>query len=339
MGSVQPRSVRRSVRAFVDAVWRPSPRSLCRLAFASVVVNVAIVLSGGAVRLSESGLGCPTWPRCTGDSLVPVDTPGTPFTHMLIEFGNRLVTFLVLAVAVLCFVAALRLVPRRRDIVVLATAQPLAIIAQAGFGGVLVLTELSPTWLSAHFMVSMGVLAATIALYARAKEGDGPPKPLVRIELRLLGRALLAVVFVLLAVGTVVTGTGPHGGDAGSPRYAFSIERVAQLHADLAWVTLGLTFALVLALRLTNAPRRATALAGQLLAVELAQGAIGYAQFFLGVPPVLVGLHMLGASVLWVWAWRVAFALRERTSEAVTPGPERVPAASPAPVSAEGARH
>lgn len=310
--SVPARPLTRRLRGSLRAVLHPTAHSMRALALASVVVNVAIVVSGGAVRVTESGLGCPTWPRCTGDSLVPVQAPGTHAVHMAIEFGNRLISFLVFAVAVLCVVAAYRLAPRRRDLTRLALVQLFAIPAQAVLGGVTVLTDLSPASVAVHFLFSMVIVAATVSLYERASEGDAPPHPTVRQEIRLLGKVLTAVVAVLLVLGTIVTGTGPLAGDARSPRFDLSIEHVAQLHADAVWATVGLTFALLLAARLTNAPAAVTGRAAQLLALELAQGAIGYAQYFLGVPPLLVGLHVLGATLVWVAAWRVLFALRDR---------------------------
>lgn len=288
------------------------PRLMRRVALATVVANVGIVLTGGAVRLTQSGLGCPTWPQCTGASLVPVHRPGIPALNMAIEFGNRLLTFVVLAVAVLCLVVALRLAPRRRDLIRLAALQPVGVIAQAVLGGITVLTQLHPATVAAHFLVSMGLVAAAVALHARAREADEPPRPTVRSELRLLAWALVGVTGVVLVLGTVVTGAGPHGGDASSPRFDLPIELVAQVHADAVWVLLGLTFALLLALRLTGAPAAVTRRAVELLVLELAQGAIGYVQYFLGVPPVLVALHMLGATLVWIAAWRVVFATRDR---------------------------
>jgi cytochrome c oxidase assembly protein subunit 15 len=146
----------------------------------------------------------------------------------------------------------------------------------------------------------------------RACEGDEPARRLVRGELVWLTRALIVVVFALLIAGTVVTGTGPHAGDAKAPRFGFKIEQVAQLHADIVWATVGLTFALLLGLRLTNAPRLAQRRALELLAVEMAQGVIGYVQYFTGVPGPLVVAHVLGAALVWIATLRVAFALRER---------------------------
>lgn len=297
---------------FIDAVWRPTSASMRWLALAGVAGNALIMSTGAAVRVSGSGLGCPTWPKCTGDSLVPTRTPEHAAMNMAIEFGNRLLTFLVLAVGVAVFIAAVRLRPRRRDLVRLAAVQPLSVVAQAVVGGVVVLTDLNPVAVSAHFLLSPALLAAATALWIRASEGDGPARTLVRHELVWLARVLVAVVFVLLVAGTVVTGTGPHAGDAKAPRFGFGIEHVAQLHADVVWVTVGLTFALLLGLRLTNAPRRVQRCALELLAMELAQGVIGYVQYFTGVPRPLVVAHVLGSALVWIATLRVVFAVRER---------------------------
>jgi cytochrome c oxidase assembly protein subunit 15 len=308
----------------IDAVWRPTSASMRWLALAGVAGNALIMSTGAAVRVSGSGLGCPTWPKCTGDSLVPTHSAEHAAANMAIEFGNRLLTFLVLAVGVAVFVAAVRLRPRRKDLLRLAAIQPLSVVAQAIVGGIVVLTDLHPAAVAAHFLLSPALLAAATALWVRSCEGDEPARRLVRGELVWLARALIGVVFALLIAGTVVTGTGPHAGDVKSPRFGFKIEQVAQLHADIVWATVGLTFALLLGLRLTNSPRLAQRRALELLAVELAQGVIGYVQYFTGVPGPLVVLHVLGAALVWIATLRVAFALRERGEVPATdPWPAR----------------
>ena len=310
-----------------DVVWRPTSTSMRWLAFAGVAGNALIMATGAAVRVSGSGLGCPTWPKCTGDSLVPTHSAQHSAANMAIEFGNRLLTFLVLAVGVAVFVAAVRLYPRRRDLVRLAAIQPLSVFAQAIVGGIVVLTDLHPAAVSAHFLLSPALLAACTALWIRASEGDEPARTLVRGELVWLGRALIGVVFVLLVAGTVVTGTGPHAGDDEARRFGFDIEQVAQLHVDVVWATVGLTFALLLGLRLTNAPGRAQRFALALFGIELAQGLIGYVQYFTGVPGPLVVAHVLGAALVWIATLCAVFALRERGT---------VPAAEPRPANADG---
>jgi heme A synthase len=305
-----------------NAVWRPTPGSLRLLALLGVIGNVVIVVSGGAVRVTKSGLGCPDWPRCTGDSLVPTHSPEHHVLNMSIEFGNRLITFVVLAVGILVFVAALRLRPRRRGLVWWALAQPMSVVAQAVIGGIVVLTELHPAAVSLHFLVSPALLVFCVALWIRAGEGDAPPRPLAGPWTRRLAAALLVSCAAVLVAGTVVTGTGPHAGDAESRRYGFNITDVARIHGELAWVTIALTAIAIVALYRTGAPAAARRRAHELAGLIVVQGAVGYTQYFLGVPAGLVLLHMLGSVLMWIAAFRLFFALRDR-------GP--VPVAEPAP--------
>jgi cytochrome c oxidase assembly protein subunit 15 len=301
------------------AVWTRSPALLRRLAIASVVVNVLIVVTGGAVRLTDSGLGCPTWPRCVGDSLVPHSRLGI---NGFIEFTNRTLTFVVgvtlLATAVVAW--------RQRNQIALAVLALLGIPAQALLGGLVVLTDLNPWLVAAHFLLSSAIIAATFLLWWRVSDHVATPIPQ---PARLLTFALGAVTVLVLVAGTVVTGAGPHAGDVKHgtvKRIDLPIVGLAQLHADLVMVLIGLTvgaLALGHALRVP-ALRRAAAV---LLGVELAQGVIGYTQYFLHVPPLLVGLHMLGACLVWVAALWVVLSVR-------SPRPEPRPADAPA-----GAEH
>ncbi|GAA4200586.1 COX15/CtaA family protein [Streptosporangium oxazolinicum] len=309
------------------AVGPPTFLTLRRWALAAVVVNVGITVTGAAVRVSGSGLGCPTWPRCTPESFVPVAHADISPLNMAIEFGNRLLTFLVLAVGVACLVAALRLPARRPDLVRLAWLQPIGVAFQGLWGGLVVRSALNPVTVSVHFLVSIGMIAAAYALYARsAEDGSGrwneDSRQRVHRHVRTLVLALVAAVFVLLVVGVVVTGTGPHSGDEMASRFGFDIETVARIHADVAYVVVGLTFALAFALHITDAPGPARRAAWTLLGVEAAQGVVGYVQYFLGVPAALVNLHVLGATLVWVCALRVVFATGPRgpgdASEAVT---------------------
>lgn len=303
-----------------DAVWRPTPASLRVLALLAVVANAGIIVSGGAVRLTKSGLGCPTWPKCTEASMLPAASPEHSAVNMAIEFGNRTVTFLILAVAVAVFVAALRITPRRRDVLRLGALQPLGVVAQAAWGGLTVLTDLNPAVVAGHYMLSAALLLAAVTLYVRTGEGDQAPLVVVAPRLRGLALVLTGVVAALLVAGTVVTGTGPHAGDDKAPRFGFDLEQVARIHGLLAWATVALTVALMIGLRRTGAPSEVQRSALVLFGVELAQGLIGYVQYFTGVPAILVGLHMLGSALLWIAVLRVVFATRDR-------GP--VPAAEP----------
>jgi heme a synthase len=297
------------------AVPRPSPRLVQRLALASVVANVGIVVTGGAVRLTGSGLGCPSWPRCTGDSYTPTAASAQ---HGLIEFGNRTLTLVVGLLALATLLAVLAQRPRRPPLVWLAATAFLGVPAQAVLGGITVLTGLNPWTVAGHFLLSMGILAVTVRLHWRAREAsDAPAHPLVRPELLLLGRGVVGVTAAVLALGTVVTGSGPHAGDAVAARTGFDPATVSQLHADMVMLLVGLTAAAGLALRATGAPARVLRAATVLLAAELAQGAVGFVQYFTGVPALLVGVHLLGACLVWVAALRMLLAMRSRAR----PGP------------------
>jgi heme a synthase len=282
--------------------WLRSPVALRRLAMASVVVNVLIVVTGGAVRLTNSGLGCPTWPRCAGSSLVSTQKLGV---HGLIEFGNRTLTFVIAVTLALTLITAWR---QRREVLLAALAFA-GIPAQAVLGGIVTLTDLNPWIVAAHFLLSAAIIAVTFLLWWRVAE---PASVAVPAPARTLTQLLVLDAAFVLAAGTVVTGAGPHAGDLRNGhvhRIDFSIQSLAQLHADFVWVLLGLTIGvLALAHALHAAPLRRAALV--LLGIELAQGVIGYTQYFLHVPPLLVGLHMFGASLIWIAALWVLLSAR-----------------------------
>jgi cytochrome c oxidase assembly protein subunit 15 len=280
-----------------------SPTALCRIALASIVANVGIVITGGAVRLTGSGLGCPTWPRCTEDSYTATPAMGV---NGIIEFGNRLLTFAVGLVALLAIVSALLQTPRRRRTVLLAVAVFAGIPAQALVGGLTVLTDLNPWVVGCHFLVSMGVIAGAYALWrvaladrAALPRPDQPtwtaPRPL-----RTLAASTVGASAAVLVLGVVVTGSGPHAGDAEARRTGLDPAAMSQLHADGVFLLVGLTVGLLLAVRAVNAPRAAANAAAVLLGVELAQGIVGSVQYLTGLPVLLVGAHMAGACAVWL---------------------------------------
>ena len=286
-----------------------SPRTVRRLALASVVANSAIVVTGGAVRLTSSGLGCPTWPRCTDASYTPTAEYAV---HGVIEFGNRLLTFVLLAVVLATTVAVWRQRPRRPGMRRLAVLVLLGIPAQAVLGGITVLTGLNPWTVAGHFLVSSLLIALAVVLHQRSREGDLPPTAVVARPLQHLGTLLLVVVAAVLVVGTVVTGSGPHSGDIAAGRTGLDPEAVSQLHADLVFLLVGLTVAFWLALKASGAPQRAVRAMGLLLAVELGQGVLGFVQYFTGLPVVLVALHLVGACLTIVAAVHAVLALSDR---------------------------
>ncbi len=310
-------SAARAGRALAGSVLAPSPASMRRIALAGVLASAGIILTGAAVRLSQSGLGCPDWPACTAHSIVADGSTGSTLVHRWIEFGNRLVTGAILVIAAVVAVAGWRFRPggsdrRRPDIAWLALAQPAGIIAQAVLGGIVVLTKLDPVWVSVHFLLSVSLLAVAVALHVKVTEGTEPARPLARPELRVLAAALVAVLIVMLAAGTVVTGTGPLAGARSVARYHLPLTGVTQLHADIGWLLTGLVLALVTGLRFSGAPRPAMRLGWTLLGLILVQGSVGYTQYFTGLPAGLVWVHVTGAILIWITALRLPFTLRDR---------------------------
>lgn len=279
--------------------------TLRRAALWGLVSQVGIVVTGAAVRLTGSGLGCPTWPRCSNDAFIPNGLENEhPALNQAIEFGNRLLTFAVLTTAVLCVLAARRV--GDRSLVRLALAQPLGVVGQIVLGGITVLVDLHPAAVAAHFLLSMAIIATAVLLHVRS--ADSPAGESTPRELTLIARLLVPATALLLVVGTVVTGSGPHAGDAKSPRFHIDIERITQLHADLAFVVGGLALALAVGARLSAASPLLKRRSAELLVVVLAQGALGYVQYFTGVPALLVGVHVLGACLVWVAALRAVLA-------------------------------
>lgn len=282
--------------------------ALRRVALASVAANVGIVITGGAVRLTGSGLGCPTWPQCTEESFTFTPEMGI---HGAIEYGNRLLTVVVGLVALLGIVTALAQRPRRSRVTRLAVAVFLGVPAQAVLGGITVLTGLNPWIVGAHFLLSMAVIAVAFAFWVAAREGDGPIVPTVPRWLRGLAGLLIAVCAAVLVAGTVVTGSGPHSGDPQAGRNGLNPDAVSQLHVDLVFLLIGLSVAMWFALRAVGA-ERAVVRAAWLVAVELAQGCVGFVQHFTDLPPLVVALHMAGACAVWVAALALWHSTRIR---------------------------
>jgi cytochrome c oxidase assembly protein subunit 15 len=254
---------------------------------------------------------------------------GQTLLNTWIEFGNRLLNFPLVIITVLIFIAAWRFRPqgsRRRDLVWLAAVQPAGVVAQAVIGGIVVLTQLNPAAVSVHFLVSASIVAAAVVLHVRCTEGTDPPRPLVRRDLRALGAGLVAVTGVMLAAGTVVTGTGPLAGHADTPRYQLPLEGVTQLHADIGWLMAGLAVALVLGLRMSGAPPRPVRAGWIMLAALGAQGMIGYIQYFTHLPAGLVWVHVTGSILVWIAVLRLFLSMRDR-GPLTRPSPEPVQAA------------
>jgi heme a synthase len=322
-------------RLLADSLLAPSTTALRRWAMAGLATSILIILTGAAVRLSQSGLGCTNWPDCTATSLVASGATGDSLVHRWIEFGNRLVTVAIFVVAIGIFIAAWQYRDeggRRRDLVWLAAAQPAAIVVQAVLGGLVVLTKLNPALVSLHFLASVALVAAAVACYVRCQENREPARALAPRPVQLTALGVVGAVALMMTAGTVVTGTGPLAGARDVARYPLPLEGVTQFHADIGWLLGGLVIALLLGLRLGRAPRRAVRLGWLLAGLIAAQGAVGYAQYFSGLPAGLVWVHVTGSTAIWVAALFMPYALRDRSprpaGHAAQPLPERSPGAS-----------
>ena len=310
----------RRLGSLANILLNPTEFVMRRLALAGVVTSALIIWTGGAVRLSESGLGCTTWPDCTSGRLLASGATGDPLIHRWVEFGNRVATALIFVIAVMVFIAAWRYKAaadrkRRRDLVWLASAMPAGIVAQAVIGGIVVLTKLAPFWVSLHFIATLPVLAAAVVLYVRCAEGTARPVWLVQPLVRYVAVALVAVTTIMMLVGTLVTGTGPLAGAGDVQRYHFlSLTAVTQLHADIGWVLGTVAVMTVACLALTDAPARAMRLGWIVLGLIATQGVIGYVQYFAHLPAGLVWVHVANASLIWIAVIRLYFALRERNT-------------------------
>ncbi|MFJ7586304.1 heme A synthase [Streptomyces sp. NPDC097617] len=299
--------------AHIASRWTPSPRTVQRAALAALVMSVVIVVTGGAVRLTGSGLGCDTWPKCTDDSLLVTQEQGF---HGAIEFGNRMLTYVLSAAVGWAIIAARSAKPWRRSLTKLGWVQFFTVMANAVLGGITVLTGLNPYSVAGHFLLATALITVTTLTWQRTREGDGAPRPRAPGPVRKLSWALLATTLVLIAAGTVVTGSGPHAGDSSEiRRMPFDWDTTAHVHAVAAWVVCALGVAMWLVLRVVDAPADTRARARDLLVVLLAQGAIGYVQYATQVPEALVAAHMLGSCLVWIAVLRVALSLRERPAE------------------------
>jgi len=265
-------------------------------------LQAALVVTGGAVRLTGSGLGCPTWPECTPGSYTPVPHQAEPQLNVWIEFGNRLLTFVLVIASVVVIIAVLK--SKRKDLRGLAIGQFLGIFGQGILGGITVLTDLNPIPVAGHLLLSIILIAGATSLYSRRYT------PVVFVKPASLTSKISVVhivtSFVVIILGTIVTGSGPHAGDAQAKRFDFDIRTVAWLHADVVIFLLGVTFAFYVAQGTSEHSKRAIKI---FAIIALAQGGIGYVQYFTGIPEILVAAHLLGATLVWIAAWRIRLSV------------------------------
>lgn len=302
------------------AVDGRAPQLARRVYVANLVAQMAIVVTGALVRLTGSGLGCPDWPTCAQGSITPVSGQAEQW-HKFIEFGNRTLTGVLLVLAVAALVVAVRDSRRRRSaglparpaLTWLAAVPLLGTVAQIPLGGITVLTGLHPVAVGSHLLLSLVLVALVTVLVKRAGEpGDHPVVVVVRREVRAGVQALTALMGAVLVLGMLVTASGPHAGDERTARLGLDPRVISWLHADVVVLCIGLLLGLLVALRATSAPERTTRAATHLLVAFLAQGFIGYVQFFTGEPWVLVAFHVLLATVIWWATVRLLLATRTR---------------------------
>ena len=272
-----------------------------------LVFQTGIVLTGGVVRLTGSGLGCPTWPECTEDSYTPVEGQIEGFKSW-IEFGNRLLTFALVIACILSILAVL--VSKRKDLRLLVLGQLAGIFGQAILGGITVLTDLHPLPVAGHFILSIILIAGAQSLLTKAR-APFIRKKLETNTLHLLARSHVLLTFLVIIIGTVVTGSGPHAGDVAAPRFNFDVRTVAWLHADLVIALLGISLAYFI---YGSTPMTSKRLLKFFFLAAIFQGSIGYIQYFLGLPEVIVAAHMLGSTLVWICAWKVWLTISKETT-------------------------
>jgi cytochrome c oxidase assembly protein subunit 15 len=296
---------------------RVSPPAYRRITLFALLALAFIIVTGASVRLTGSGLGCSDWPTCEQDQFV-----ARLEFHPMVEFVNRLITGLVSVAVILAVLGSLLRVPRRRDLTWLSVGLVIGVVAQIVLGAIVVIVELDPVSVIGHFLVSMILVWIAVVLHERAGHDGSHGIAVVPRGVVLLGRLMVVVGLAAIVAGTVVTATGPHGGDENAERLTtFDITEVVRVHAVLAWVLLGATIVAMAWLRRTGAPRDLDRRGAGLVGAIVVQGAIGYAQYFNGVPPLLVGLHVAMSIVVWIALLRFALGMFARPIEAGSPTP------------------
>ncbi len=307
-----------------------SARTFCRLSVTSLVMMVLIVVTGAAVRLTGSGLGCPDWPTCYRTRL----TAQLSF-HPMVEFSNRMVTVVLTIIVAATVLGALRRRPWRRDLVWLSAGLVAGVVGQAVLGGIVVYTKLNPYLVAIHFLLSMALVVVAILLVHRARRdySPGSGRPLVDRTLRRLAWGVVGLLGVVLTAGSFTTGTGPHAGSSQgqlvAKRIPMSLRDMAELHSSLALLLVGVTLSLVVALHALDVPERVRR-AGRILVITMfAQVAVGYTQYFTHLPAALVEVHVLGATVLVVGAMQFVLSMVHRSADPAL-DEEAMPLADPA---------
>ncbi len=285
-----------------------TPAAYRRVTVVALVALTFIIVTGAAVRLTGSGLGCPDWPTCDNDRVVaPLEY------HAMVEFVNRTVTGLVSVAVILAVLGSLRRQPRRPDLTWLSLGLVAGVVGQIVLGGLTVLFELKPGFVMAHFLLSMVILADAVVLHDRAGRpddaGELPSAPVADPDVRRLGSLMVVAAGLVLFVGTIVTSSGPHGGDENAERLRFAVADVARFHGASVFLFLALTLLTLWRVRAERGAPAALLRRGEMvLVVSVAQAVLGYVQYFNGVPALLVGFHVAGATAVWVATLRFRLA-------------------------------
>jgi heme a synthase len=294
------------------------PELVRNLALASVIGYALLIVTGGAVRLSGSGLGCPDWPSCYAHHLTAQSS-----IHGQIEFANRLVGIVVTVVTIAVFAASTARSPRRRDLIWLSGGLVIGVLGQIVIGGLVVLFKLNPYLVSLHFLLTIAILATAVVLFHRCGVEDSPAEPVLNGPVLWLSRLVLGVLTALLALGTVVTGSGPHAGGAGAKRYPIAFRDITEAHSTTAFFLIGMTLALLFLLHQIGAPAVIQKRAQWFLEVLFAQGMLGYTQYFLHDNAVIVGFHLAGATAAWCACLGYYLSLHRHDTAPGSDAPER----------------
>lgn len=262
-------------------------------------LQAGLIVTGGAVRITGSGLGCPTWPECTDGSYVPVAGQAEGAFHAWIEFGNRLLTFALFFAAIAAVIYAFR--KARRDLLWRAGLQVLGILGQGVLGGITVLTKLNPISVASHFILSIFLIAGAASMVERGRSPKVAIRP-INQKINLISKLHLLLTFLVILVGTLVTGSGPHAGDYQAPRLNFDTRAITWLHADLVIALIGVTLALFV---LSDLSPETSKRIKYFSIIVLAQGLLGYLQYLNGLPEIMVLAHLVGSTLVWISAWRI----------------------------------
>lgn len=277
-----------------------SPAAYRRVTLFALLALTFIIVTGAGVRLTGSGLGCPDWPTCAENRVV------APWEyHAMVEFVNRTITGLVSVAVMLAVLGSVLRRPRRRDLLWLSLGLVGGVAGQIVLGGLTVLFELKPGFVMAHMLVSMVLLANAVVLHHRAGRPAGPTRLAVGTVVRALGRLEVVVAGLVIFLGTVVTSSGPHGGDEHAERLPYLLPDVTRLHGIAVALFLIVTLATLWCLRRDGADQRILRRSEIVLAVLVAQAALGYVQYFTGVPALLVAFHVAGAAAVWIAVLRL----------------------------------